>query len=180
MTAPLSDALVFFGATGDLAFKQIFPALQALARHQELEMPIIGVARPGWTADKLKDRMRDSLEQHGGVDPDAFARLCARMNYVEGDYQDPATFTRLKQALGKAQHPLHYLAIPPSMFTSVIQGLARSGCAVGAREQRRIAVNRITQQTLIGRRIAVRRVPRDQFDRLATHGISRFLHSRAE
>jgi glucose-6-phosphate 1-dehydrogenase len=133
MTAPLSDALVFFGATGDLAFKQIFPALQALARHQELEMPIIGVARPGWTADKLKDRMRDSLEQHGGVDPDAFARLCARMNYVEGDYQDPATFTRLKQALGKAQHPLHYLAIPPSMFTSVIQGLARSGCADGAR-----------------------------------------------
>jgi glucose-6-phosphate 1-dehydrogenase len=133
MTAPVSDALVFFGATGDLAFKQIFPALQALARHQELEMPIIGVARPGWTVEKLKDRMRASLEQHGGVDADAFARLCARLNYVEGDYQDPATFTRLKQALGAAQHPIHYLAIPPSMFTAVIQGLAASGCADGAR-----------------------------------------------
>jgi glucose-6-phosphate 1-dehydrogenase len=133
MTAALSDAFVFFGATGDLAFKQIFPALQALAKHGELEMPIIGVARPPWSVDKLKERIKDSLEQHGGVDPDAFARLCSRLQYVEGDYQDPATFQRLKQALGAAQHPLHYLAIPPSMFTAVIKGLADSGAAHGAR-----------------------------------------------
>lgn len=133
MTAALSDAFVFFGATGDLAFKQIFPALQALARHGELEMPIIGVARPPWTVDKLKERIKDSLEQHGGVDPDAFGRLCSRLQYVEGDYQDPATFQRLKQALGEAKHPLHYLAIPPSMFTAVIKGLADSGAADGAR-----------------------------------------------
>jgi glucose-6-phosphate 1-dehydrogenase len=133
MTAPLSDAFVFFGATGDLAFKQIFPALQALARQGELAMPIIGVARPPWTVDKLKERINDSLQQHGGVDPEAFSRLCSRLQYVEGDYQDPGTFQRLKQALGEAQHPLHYLAIPPSMFTAVIKGLADSGCAEGAR-----------------------------------------------
>jgi len=133
MTAPLSDAFVFFGATGDLAFKQIFPALQALARDGELEMPIIGVARPPWTVEALKARIKDSLEAHGGVEPEAFARLCARLKYVEGDYADPATFQRLKQALGGAQHPLHYLAIPPSMFGAVIKGLSDSSCAEGAR-----------------------------------------------
>lgn len=131
--APRSDAFVFFGATGDLAFKQIFPALQALARNGELAMPVIGVARPPWTVEKLRARIRESLEQHGGTDPEAFARLCARLNYVEGDYQDVATFTRLKQALGSARHPLHYLAIPPSMFATVVRGLAASGCADGAR-----------------------------------------------
>jgi glucose-6-phosphate 1-dehydrogenase len=128
-----SDAFVFFGATGDLAYKKIFPALQALIRGGHLDMPIIGMARAGWTVDKLRDRARDSLEKNGGVDADAFAKLSARLQYVGGDYQDPATYQRLRQALGKAARPLHYLAIAPSMFAPVVQGLAKVGCARGAR-----------------------------------------------
>ena len=128
-----SDALVFFGATGDLAYKKIFPALQALIRHGDLDMPIIGMARTGWTLDKLRERARDSLEQNGGVNTAAFAKMSAQLKYVDGDYGDPATFERLKRALGNAKRPLHYLAIPPSMFGAVVQGLAKSGCADGAR-----------------------------------------------
>jgi glucose-6-phosphate 1-dehydrogenase len=133
MTDSTSDAFVFFGATGDLAFKKIFPALQALIRGGDMDMPIIGVARTGWTLDALRDRARASLEAHGGVDEDAFAQLSAQMQYVGGDYQDPAVYTRLKQALGSARRPLHYLAIPPSLFTTVVQGLAAAGCARDAR-----------------------------------------------
>jgi glucose-6-phosphate 1-dehydrogenase len=129
----LSDAFVFFGATGDLAYKQIFPALQAMIRRGDLELPIIGLARPGWTADKLRARARDSLEHHGGVDAEAFAKLSARLVYVGGNYEDPGTYERLKAALRDARRPLHYLAIPPSMFATVVQGLARSGCAQNAR-----------------------------------------------
>jgi glucose-6-phosphate 1-dehydrogenase len=132
-TFECSDAFVFFGATGDLAYKQIFPALQALIRHGQLDMPIIGMARPGWTLDQLRDRARDSLEHNGGVDPDAFAKLSARLQYVGGDYQDPATYERLRQALAGAARPLHYLAIPPSMFATVVQGLASAACAKDAR-----------------------------------------------
>ena len=128
-----SDAFVFFGATGDLAYKKIFPALQALIRAGQLDMPIIGMARAGWTLDKLRDRARDSLEHNGGVDADAFAKLSARLQYVDGDYQDPATYERMRQALGGAVRPLHYLAIPPSMFAPVVQGLAKAGCATNAR-----------------------------------------------
>lgn len=128
-----SDAFVFFGATGDLAYKQIFPALQALIRHGQLDMPIIGMARAGWTLDRLRDRARDSLEHNGGVDPDAFAKLSARLQYVGGDYQDSAMYGRLRQALAGAARPLHYLAIPPSMFATVVQGLASAGCAKDAR-----------------------------------------------
>ena len=133
MTTSIADAFVFFGATGDLAFKKIFPALQAMARRGELDIPVIGVARAGWTLDKLRERARDSLEQNGGVDADAFARLSAQLKYVDGDYQDPATYERLKQALVGAARPLHYLAIPPSMFGTVVQGLAKSGCDHDAR-----------------------------------------------
>jgi glucose-6-phosphate 1-dehydrogenase len=128
-----SDALVFFGATGDLAYKQIFPALQALIRGGNLDMPIIGMARAGWTLDKLRDRARASVEQNGGLDADAFAKLSSRLQYVGGDYQDPATYETLRQALGGAERPLHYLAIPPSMFAPVVQGLAKAGCAKDAR-----------------------------------------------
>jgi glucose-6-phosphate 1-dehydrogenase len=128
-----SDAFVFFGATGDLAYKQVFPALQALIRRGQLNMPIIGMARATWTLDKLRDRARDSLEHNGGVDADAFAKLSAQLRYVEGEYQDPATYERLRQALGGAARPLHYLAIPPSMFAPVVQGLAAAHCAKGAR-----------------------------------------------
>ncbi|MFC4527596.1 glucose-6-phosphate dehydrogenase [Dyella halodurans] len=133
MNAIRSDAFVFFGATGDLAHKMIFPALQALTRAGELDMPVIGVAYANWSLDQLRERARDSLKAHGGIDEEAFRRLCARLQYIDGDYNDPATYDRLKQTLGDASHPLHYMAIPPSMFGTVVQGLARSGCAKGAR-----------------------------------------------
>ncbi|HEY2624097.1 MAG TPA: glucose-6-phosphate dehydrogenase [Dyella sp.] len=133
MSAIRSDAFVFFGATGDLAYKMIYPALQALTRAGELDMPVIGVAYANWTAEQLRERARDSLKVHGGIDEEAFSRLSARLQYIDGDYNDPATYDRLKQALGAASHPLHYMAIPPSMFGTVVHGLARSSCAKGAR-----------------------------------------------
>ncbi|MDR3416656.1 MAG: glucose-6-phosphate dehydrogenase [Nevskia sp.] len=133
MTTPNSDALVVFGATGDLAHKKIFPALQAMIRRDELGMPVIGMARAGWTLDKLRERVRSSLEQNGGIDQAAFSRLSAQLKYVDGDYEDPATFEHLKQALAGTAHPLYYLAIPPSMFGPVVRGLAKAGCAEGAR-----------------------------------------------
>jgi glucose-6-phosphate 1-dehydrogenase len=128
-----SDAFVFFGATGDLAYKQIFPALQAMARRGLLNMPVIGVAGRAWTTDQLRARARQSLREHGGVDPDAFAKFSARLQYLSGDYSKEETYERLRQALGGAARPLHYLAIPPSEFETVAQGLAKSGCATDAR-----------------------------------------------
>ena len=133
MNTVTSDALVFFGATGDLVFKKIFPALQRLVRAGRLDVPVIGVSRGGFDLAALRARARQSLETHGGVDPDAFARLCALLRYVGGDYADPATFTALRRELGAAAHPIHYLAIPPSAFPGVIGQLAGSGCAQGAR-----------------------------------------------
>jgi glucose-6-phosphate 1-dehydrogenase len=133
MSLPTSDAFVFFGATGDLAYKKIFPALQALIRLGEMNMPIIGMARAGWTLDRLRERARDSLKHNGDLDGAAFAKLSAQMQYIDGDYNDPATYGRLKQALNGAARPLHYLAIPPSMFGVVVQGLAKTKCAEGAR-----------------------------------------------
>ena len=128
-----SDALVFFGATGDLAHKKIFPALQSLAKRGNLDIPVIGIAKAGWTLDQLKLRARDSVEHYGGLDPDAFSRLSRRMDYIDGDYSDPATFQELRRKLGNAKQPLHYLAIPPSLFETVIHRLGESGCAEGAR-----------------------------------------------
>jgi glucose-6-phosphate 1-dehydrogenase len=133
MNAPRSDAFVFFGATGDLAYKMVFPALQAMIRRGNLDMPVIGVANDGRDVAHLQARAKASLEEHGGLDAAAFAKLCALLRYVDGDYSDPGTFARLKQALGTARRPLHYLAIPPSMFATVAEGLAKSGCAEGAR-----------------------------------------------
>jgi glucose-6-phosphate 1-dehydrogenase len=133
MSTTDSDALVFFGATGDLAYKKIFPALYAMVRRDALNIPIIGMARPGWTLDKLQERARDSIKQDGDFDAECFAKLAALLRYVGGDYTDAATFTQLKQTLGAASRPIHYLAIPPSMFASVVQGLAKSGCANNAR-----------------------------------------------
>jgi glucose-6-phosphate 1-dehydrogenase len=124
-----SDAFVFFGATGDLAYKQIFPALQSLTRRGRLDMPVIGVAKSGWSLDQLKERARASLQEHGGVDEEAFARLASNLRYVDGDYKDPATFEALRKEMGDAKRPLHYLAIPPSMFTMVAEGLARCGAS---------------------------------------------------
>jgi glucose-6-phosphate 1-dehydrogenase len=128
-----SDALVFFGATGDLAYKKIFPSLQAIAKRGDLDVPVIGVAKAGWTLDQLRARAQDSVEKHGGLDRAAFTRLCGRLRYVDGDYKDPATFDMVRRELASARHPAHYLAIPPPLFGPVVEQLARSGCATGAR-----------------------------------------------
>jgi glucose-6-phosphate 1-dehydrogenase len=129
-----SDALVFFGATGDLAHKKVFPALQAMVRRGHLSVPVIGVAKAGWNLDQLKERAKDSLRVHGsGVDGAAFDKLSSLLRYVDGDYADPATFDRLRRELGSAERPLHYLAIPQSMFSTVVEQLGRSGCARGGR-----------------------------------------------
>ncbi len=134
MSEPRSDALAFFGATGDLAYKKIFPALHSMARRGHLNFPVVGVAKSGWTLDRLRTRARDSVQQHGGgIDATAIARLEERLQYVDGDYSDPATYEGLRKALGNATHPAHYLAIPPSLFATVVEGLAKSGCAKNAR-----------------------------------------------
>jgi glucose-6-phosphate 1-dehydrogenase len=129
-----SDALVFFGATGDLAYKKIFPALQSMVTRGTLTVPVIGVAHSGWNLDLLRERARASLIEHGGgVDEAAFSRLASLLRYVDGDYTDPATFVSLRAELGSAKRPTHYLAIPPSLFGTVIEALGKSGCAAGAR-----------------------------------------------
>jgi glucose-6-phosphate 1-dehydrogenase len=133
MSATPSDALVFFGATGDLAYKKIFPALQAMVKRGHLGIPVIGVARSGWKLDQFQARARDSVEKHGGLDPAAFAKLSTHLRYVDGDYHDPATFVALRRELGPAGHPAHYLAIPPALFGVVVEQLGKSGCAHGAR-----------------------------------------------
>jgi len=132
--ANASDALVFFGATGDLASKKIFPAFHAMARRGHLDVPVIGVARSGWTLERLRARAREGIARHGGgVDEAAFAVLSERLRLVGGDYENATTFTALREALGDAKRPTHYLAIAPSMFPTVVEGLARSGCARNAR-----------------------------------------------
>jgi glucose-6-phosphate 1-dehydrogenase len=133
MTTYHSDALVFFGATGDLAYKKIFPALQAMVKRGHLNVPVVGVAKAGWNLDQLRARAHDSLEKHGGVDPAAFEKLCALLRYVDGDYQDPKTFAALRRELKDAHYPAHYLAIPPVLFETVVEHLAESNCAKGAR-----------------------------------------------
>jgi glucose-6-phosphate 1-dehydrogenase len=128
-----SDAFVFFGATGDLAYKQIFPALQAMIRRGYLDIPIIGVSKSGWDIEKFKERARNSIEKHGGVNAKAFVKLCSLLQYIDGDYHDDVTYKMLRKALRNAKRPLHYLAIPPIMFPTVVEGLAKSGCTQNAR-----------------------------------------------
>ena len=129
-----SDALVFFGATGDLAHKKIFPSLQAMIKHGHLNVPVIGVAKSGWTIEQLRDRARDGITKYGGgVDEAAFKKLCDLMSYIDGDYNDDNTYAQLKKALGNAQAPTHYLAIPPTLFPTVVTGLGKSSCAQNAR-----------------------------------------------
>jgi glucose-6-phosphate 1-dehydrogenase len=128
-----SDALVFFGATGDLAYKKIFPALQAMLKRGHLNVPIIGVAKAGWNLEQLRARAHDSLEKHGGVDAAAFDKLSGLLRYVDGDYADATTFQAIRQELKSAQRPAHYLAIPPVLFGTVVEQLAKSGSAQGGR-----------------------------------------------
>jgi glucose-6-phosphate 1-dehydrogenase len=133
MTADISDALVLFGATGDLAYKRIFPALHELIRRGRFDVPVIGVARSGWGLAQLKARVADSLAAHGAVDATAATRLAGLLRYVDGDYRDAATFARLRELLGAAARPLYYLAIPPAMFPTVVKGIAALGPTAGAR-----------------------------------------------
>ncbi len=128
MSAPHSDALVFFGATGDLAYKKVFPSLQAMLKRGNLNVPVIGVAKAGWNLDQLKARARDSLEKNGGLDPAAFEKLSGLLRYVDGDYNDAATFQALRKELGSAQRPAHYLAIPPAAFGTVVEQSGKAGC----------------------------------------------------
>jgi glucose-6-phosphate 1-dehydrogenase len=130
---PRSDAMVFFGITGDLAYKKIFPALQSLVRRGRLDVPVVGVARSGWTKEQLIERARASVTEYGGLDKDAFAKLSSLMRYVDGDYASMATFEKLKAELAGAEHPIHYLAIPPSMFAMVVENLAKARCTENAR-----------------------------------------------
>src|SRR5271169_2289282 len=133
MSATISDALVLFGATGDLAYKKIYPALHGLVRRGLFDIPLICVARSGWDVNRMRSRIRDSLENHGNVDEAAFAKLCGLLSYVDGDYQDASTFDRLCEALDEVERPLCYLAIPPGMFPTVVESLSKLGCATGGR-----------------------------------------------
>jgi len=130
---PRSDALVLFGASGDLAYKKVFPALQALVRRGRLDVPVVGVARSSWTREQLVARAKASVTENGGLDEAAFAKLASRLRYVAGDYNDQATFDRLRSELRDSQRPAHYLAIPPSMFPTVIENLTRASCTPQAR-----------------------------------------------
>jgi glucose-6-phosphate 1-dehydrogenase len=134
MTASRSDALVLFGVTGDLAHKMIFPALYAMAKRGTLKVPVIGVAFPKWSVARLHKRVTDSIKRSGGIDNQrALHHLLSLLRYVSGDYKDPGTFTAIKEALGSARRPAHYLAIPPSLFETVIKGLGAANMAEHAR-----------------------------------------------
>jgi len=130
---PRSDALVFFGATGDLAYKKIFPALQALVRRGRIDFPVVGVGRSGFTREQFIERAKASVTEYGGLDPEAFAKLAAQLRYVDGDYNDSATFSRLRAELEQAERPAHYLAIPPSMFPTVVTQLHTASCTAKSR-----------------------------------------------
>ncbi len=164
-----SNALVLFGATGDLAFKKIYPALDAMVRRSRLDVPVICVARAGWQLEQLRQRVRESLESHGDFDRKSFETLAALLRYVDGDYDQPATFDRLHVALGEARRPLCYLAIPPSMFPTVVAGLARADCAGG----------RVVVEKPFGRDLAsaqsLNRVLRAVFDESAVFRIDHYL-----
>jgi glucose-6-phosphate 1-dehydrogenase len=133
MSESHSDALVFFGATGDLAYKKIFPALQSMVQRGHLDAPIIGVAKSGWNRDQFLARARDSVAHHGGLDAPGFDKLCRLLRYVDGAYNAATTFQAIRQELGRAQRPAYYLAIPPALFGLVVEQLAKSGCTGDAR-----------------------------------------------
>ncbi len=139
-----SDALVFFGATGDLAYKKIFPALHAMVKRGHLDVPVVGVAKSGWNLDNLRARARESIEKHGGIDPESFDRLSRLLRYVDGDYADPSTFVAIRKELGSVERPAHYLAIPPALFETVVQQLAEQGCAApgGCRDGARVILEK--------------------------------------
>jgi glucose-6-phosphate 1-dehydrogenase len=168
-----SDALAFFGATGDLAYKKIFPALQAMVKNGKLDVPVIGVAKAGWNLEQLKARARDSVTEHGGLDAPAFDKLMSLLRYVDGDYADRATFAALRNELGDAQRPAHYLAIPPVMFETVVENLGATGCAKNAR----VIVEKPFGHDL-GSAQELNRVLRSIFDESAIFRIDHYLGKR--
>jgi glucose-6-phosphate 1-dehydrogenase len=171
MTEPRSDALVFFGASGDLAYKQIFPALYAMTKHGHLDVRVIGVASSDWTVDQLRERARQSIQEHGGVDDQkALDELLGRLQYIDGDYNDASTFTALKQELGDACRPAHYLAIPPSLFPVVIEGLGKAKCA----DNGRVIIEKPFGRDLASAR-ALNRVLESVFPESAIFRIDHFL-----
>jgi len=175
MTTSHSDALVLFGVTGDLAHKMIFPALYAMAKHGTLKVPVIGVAFPKWSLDRLRNRVTDSIERSGGIDDKrAFRQLLSQFSYVNGDYKDPATFAALRKALGKARSPAHYLAIPPSLFEIVIKGLGAAKLA----EHARVVVEKPFGRNLASAR-ELNRVARSVFPEDSIFRIDHFLGKEA-
>ncbi|MDF3066992.1 MAG: zwf [Polyangiaceae bacterium] len=174
-TSHASDALVFFGATGDLAYKKIFPALQAMIQKGKLDVPVIGVAKAGWGLQQLRERARASLDEHGGgVDETAFERLVELLRYVDGDYNDRSTFERLRTTLGEAKSPLHYLAIPPTLFPIVIEHLG----AIGVGRDARIVVEKPFGRDLASAKQLNRSV-RSVFDESAVFRIDHYLGKEA-
>src|SRR5262245_18441565 len=172
MTDTRSEAFVFLGATGDLAYKKIFPALQAMAKRGHLDVPVIGVSKTGWKLDDLRARARDSVEHHCGLDATAFDRLSGLLRYVDGDYRDPATFQAIRQQLGSAEHAAHYLAIPPTLFGVVVEQLAKAGCTRGAR---------VIVEKPFGRDLtSAQGLNRTLFAHFAENSISRIPHHRAQ
>ena len=165
-----SDTLVFFGATGDLAHKKIFPALQAMVKRGTLNVPVIGVAKAGWNLDQLKARAKDSIENHGGLDPAAFKKLCELLRYVDGDYNDSAVFQALRRELGEAKRPAYYLAIPPSAFATVIEQLSRTGITANGR----VIIEKPFGRDLASAR-ALNRILLQTFDEKAIFRIDHYL-----
>jgi glucose-6-phosphate 1-dehydrogenase len=173
--SPPSDALVFFGATGDLAYKEIFPALQSMIRSGRLDVPVIGVAKAGFQLQQLQERARSSLQEHGGgVDERAFARLLELLRYVDGDYNDRSTFEALRTALNGAQRPIYYLAIPPTLFPVVVQQLG----AIGVGSDARIIVEKPFGRDLASAK-QLNRCIREVFDESAVFRIDHYLGKEA-
>jgi glucose-6-phosphate 1-dehydrogenase len=169
-----ADALVFFGATGDLAYKKIFPSLQAMVKRGNLNVPVVGVAKAGWSLEQLRARAKDSLEKHGGLDPAAFEKLMGLLHYVDGDYQDSETFRMLREQLKDAQRPAHYLAIPPALFDTVVKHLDQSDCARGGR----VIVEKPFGRDLVSAQ-QLNKVLRSVFDEADIFRIDHYLGKRA-
>jgi glucose-6-phosphate 1-dehydrogenase len=169
-----ADALVFFGATGNLAYKKIFPALQKMARHRQLDMPVVAVAKSGWTLDQLRARAEESVERHGGIDRDGLATLMRQLTYIDGDYADASTFDRLDQELAGRDRPVHYLATPPGVFGLVFEQLKRAGCS----HEARVVVEKPFGQGLETAQ-SLNRVVHEVFDERNVYRIDHYLGKNA-
>ena len=166
-----SDAFVFFGATGDLAYKKIFPALQAMVKRGHLDVPVIGIARSSWTLDQFKARAEDSLKKHGGIDRAAFEKLSGLLRYVDGDYNDPATFQAIYETLGSSKRPSFYLAIPPALFGTVVEQLQKAGCVTAGS---RVIVEKPFGSDLVSAQ-RLNRILLDSFDEKRIFRIDHYL-----